>query len=65
MPEIKAFSPGSGKIHIDSWREVTTVDGFSISIIEKAVKPKKINISSSLTWAATYQALLKNIIINC
>ncbi|ULT43418.1 DUF1543 domain-containing protein [Niabella defluvii] len=65
IPDIKAFWRGSGKIHIDSWREVTAVDGCRISIIEKAAKPEKINTSSLSTWAATYRVLLKNIIINC
>ncbi|MGN7784906.1 DUF1543 domain-containing protein [Niabella sp. 22666] len=41
IPDIKAFWRGSGKIHIDSWREVIAVDGFRISIIEKAAKPEK------------------------
>jgi hypothetical protein len=41
IPDIKAFWRGSGKIHIDSWREVTAVDGFRISIIEQAAKPEK------------------------
>jgi len=41
IPDIKAFWRGSGKIHIDSWREVTAVDGCRISIIEKAAKPEK------------------------
>jgi hypothetical protein len=35
LPQIKQFWPDAGKIHIDSWREVTTVDGFSISVVPK------------------------------
>lgn len=35
IPDIKAFWRGAGKIHIDSWREVSSVDGFRISITEK------------------------------
>jgi Domain of Unknown Function (DUF1543) len=35
LPQIKKFWPGT-KIHIDSWREVTSADGFSISIIPKS-----------------------------
>ncbi len=34
-PSIEAFWPEAGKIHIDSWREVTAVDGYSISIEER------------------------------
>ncbi len=32
VPQIKASWPDAGKIHIDSWREVTAVSGFSIEI---------------------------------
>jgi len=35
LPQIKQFWPGT-KLHIDSWREVTSVDGFSISIVPKS-----------------------------
>lgn len=31
-PDIESFWPEAGKIHIDSWREVTSVDGYTISI---------------------------------
>lgn len=41
IPDIKSFWPESGKIHIDSWREVTAVDGFRISITEKEAIPEK------------------------
>jgi len=44
---MKASWPeAKGKIHIDSWREVTLVDGYSIEIVPK--KPSinlKINFS--------------------
>jgi hypothetical protein len=37
-PSIEAFWPeAEGRIHIDSWREVTAVDGFTISIEERTV----------------------------
>lgn len=36
LPQIAAFWPAGGKIHIDSWREVTTVDGFSVNIIPRS-----------------------------
>lgn len=35
IPHIKKFWKGAGKIHIDCWREVTEVDGYSISIHTK------------------------------
>lgn len=38
VPDILAFWPeADGKIHIDAWREVNTVDGYSIQIIKKEV----------------------------
>ena len=35
VPAIKASWPEAPKIHIDAWREVTAVDGYSITIVEK------------------------------
>ncbi len=36
IPDIKAFWPeAKGQIHIDVWREVTSVDGYSIEVIQK------------------------------
>lgn len=35
LPQIKEFWPDAGKVHIDSWREVTAVDGFSIKVVPK------------------------------
>ena len=36
IPKMKAFwSEAKGKIHVDVWREVTFVDGFSIEVITK------------------------------
>lgn len=36
VPDMIAFWPeAKGFIHIDSWREVTQVDGFSIEIVKK------------------------------
>ncbi len=36
LPQIKQFWPDGGKIHIDSWREVTAVDGFTIQVAPKS-----------------------------
>lgn len=36
LPEMVAFWPeAKGQIHIDAWREVTSVDGFSIEVEER------------------------------
>jgi len=36
IPDIKAFWPEAGNsLHIDGWREVTSVDGYSITVVEK------------------------------
>lgn len=41
VPEMKAFWPeAKGEIHIDCWREVNYVDGYSIKIIERKNKKK-------------------------
>ncbi|RAJ25563.1 DUF1543 domain-containing protein [Pedobacter cryoconitis] len=38
IPQIMEFWPeANGKIHLDAWREVTAVEGFNISIVEKAL----------------------------
>ncbi len=37
LPQIKSFWPEAGKsIHIDGWREVTVVDGYSINVVLKS-----------------------------
>lgn len=37
VPQMNAFwKEAEGEIHIDAWREVTQVDGFSVTIIAKA-----------------------------
>jgi hypothetical protein len=42
VPAILAAWPEAPKIHIDAWREVTAVDGYKISIIEKnSAEPQK------------------------
>ena len=36
VPAIVQFWPeAQGKIHIDAWREVTHVDGYSVQVVEK------------------------------
>lgn len=36
VPQIKAFWPeAKGKIHIDSYREITNVDGYQIKVVER------------------------------
>ncbi|HEY0174820.1 MAG TPA: DUF1543 domain-containing protein [Pedobacter sp.] len=39
LPAILDFWPeANGKIHIDAWREVTEVDGFSVQVVSKAAQ---------------------------
>ena len=38
LPAIYDFWPGTAKIHIDSWREITAVDGYQVSIVPKTDK---------------------------
>jgi hypothetical protein len=35
LPQIHAFWPDAGSIHIDSWREVTCVDGYQVTVIPR------------------------------
>lgn len=35
IPDINAFWPDGGKIHIDAWREVNTIEGYKISVVRK------------------------------
>ncbi len=42
LPQINTFWPDGGKIHIDSWREVTSADGFSIQVV-----PRSVNVSDN------------------
>jgi len=38
VPDMNAFWPeADGKIHIDCWREVTSVDGYSIEVVPKEI----------------------------
>ena len=42
VPDILAFWPeADGKIHIDAWREVNAVDGYSIQVTPKGVSAPK------------------------
>lgn len=35
IPDINAFWPEGGRIHIDAWREVNAIDGFKIDVADK------------------------------
>lgn len=36
VPDINAFwSEANGRIHIDAWQKITTVDGFSIEVVSR------------------------------
>jgi len=41
IPHIEQFWKDGGKIHIDAWREVTEVDGNTISVMKKTTSEKK------------------------
>jgi len=36
LPQIETFWPDGGRIHIDSWRAITSVNGYTIKIIPAA-----------------------------
>ncbi|PZR28634.1 MAG: DUF1543 domain-containing protein [Citrobacter freundii] len=38
VPDILAFWPGAGKIHIDAWRNVSFVNGYRLRIMETREK---------------------------
>lgn len=42
LPDIKAFWPDGGTIHIDAWREVTEIDGFTIETTKRLEKRQTI-----------------------
>lgn len=35
VPQIVAFWPGAGPLHVDAWREVTLVDGYRINVVPR------------------------------
>jgi len=40
VPQFEAFWPeGKNRLHIDSWREVTMVDGYSVRIVPRSAAP--------------------------
>ncbi|MFT3794178.1 DUF1543 domain-containing protein [Flavobacterium sp.] len=42
VPQMQTFWPeAEGKIHIDSWREVTSVNGYSIAVVAKNEKTEQ------------------------
>ncbi len=43
LPQIKQFWPGGRQIHIDSWRAVTVVDGFTVEVLPKSEEKKSAN----------------------
>lgn len=45
LSQEKQFWPDGGKIHINSWREVTVVDDFTISIVQGSRENSAINYS--------------------
>lgn len=45
VPALKSFWPGS-KLHIDCWREVTNIDGYTVNIV---LKDETIEVDSNLS----------------
>jgi len=41
IPQIEESWPNAGKIHIDGWREVNFVDGFSIQVVSNPVQQER------------------------
>ena len=52
VPEIKAFWPEPERIHIDAWREISTVEGYKINIVVK---------EAPITLAATKKLFFINL----
>ena len=49
IPNIIAYWPeAEGRIHIDAWREVTCVDGCSVTVIEKGEENTELNSGTKL-----------------
>lgn len=39
VPALQAFWPDAGRIHIDSWREVTVVEGYRVQVVKREAAP--------------------------
>lgn len=35
IPDVLAFWPGNNRLHLDAWREVTSVNGYKVNVILK------------------------------
>lgn len=46
VPDLAAFWPGNNKLHLDAWREVTSVNGHQVEVVPKEQAPQ--NSSSKL-----------------
>ena len=45
IPEMNAFWPeAKGKLHIDAWREVTSVGAYSVSVVPKKIDHEALNL---------------------
>ena len=47
VPDMLAFWPDAGTIHIDAWRTVTEVDGYAISLIPRNLQANPVNTNST------------------
>lgn len=39
LPQMNAFWPGSGGLHIDAWREISHVGGFRVTVLLRDKRP--------------------------
>jgi len=60
IPEINAFWPEATVIHIDVWREVTTVNGFQISILPKGEQTDDTNTPDNKLFFVNLGGYLEN-----
>ena len=44
VPDMYAFWPDGGRLHVDSWREITYVDGYKINVIPKTEQTNSNNL---------------------
>ncbi len=46
VPDMLAFWPDAGKIHIDAWRTVTEADGYAIDLVPRNAQGNSTDINS-------------------
>ncbi len=48
VPQIKAFWPGAGTLHVDAWREVTQVEGYQVLVVPRPESKAPVEASATL-----------------